>query len=77
MPERHPSEHQEDGRKDDGDVDEEIGDEGIQCIEGSRAGGRTRGLVDQRLGGSEGCQVDQLIGWPVGQRDKLAGRLTS
>jgi hypothetical protein len=39
MPERHPSEHQEDGRKDDGDVDEEIGDEGIQCIEGSRAGG--------------------------------------
>jgi hypothetical protein len=61
MPERHPSEHQEDGRKDDGDVDEEIGDEGIQCIEGSRAGGLEEELEAWLTRGSEAQRDAKLI----------------
>jgi hypothetical protein len=39
MPERHAAEHQDDDREDDPEIEEEVWDEGIQCNEGSRAGG--------------------------------------
>jgi uncharacterized protein YuzE len=39
MPERHAAEHQDDDREDDENVEDEIGEEGIQGIEVWRAGG--------------------------------------
>ena len=53
--------------------------DGVAGDKGARGPGvQVRGLVDQRLGGSEGDQVDQLIGWPVGRRETpLVDTLTS
>ena len=54
-----------------------LGDKGARG-HGDKGRGRIRGLVDQRLGGSERHEVDQLIGWPVGRRETpLVDTLTS
>jgi hypothetical protein len=64
MPERHAAEHQDDDRDDDENVDQEVWNEGIQCIEGSRAGGleeRTKGSAKVQIGAELLCKSAKVF----------------
>jgi hypothetical protein len=61
MPKRHPPEHQDDDRDDDENVEQEVWDEGIQCNEGSRAGGLEEELEALLTRGSEAQRDAKLI----------------